>query len=760
MAEPAADSADHGRDGLGVRAALPPHAAPALRRRAHPRLQDDPLLGGDPARLLRRLHLLLDHRARGPHHPEPLGGFGAARDRSGARQRAGIHGRHLRSRRPDRQHVSPRLQEPRDRECVPPALMRVSRDLPESLYRSLAPQPPLPARPRAAGHPQGADRLGRALRPGARVTRVREGARPASHRRLSQDRARGDRGGTALEDDEARGGRLPPFQGAVRPLLEAGRQGAVPDPVLHRRTSGHLGPGHAGARPVAEEERLPRRSGAGVPAGSYGHRHRHVPLGQEPLEAHHPYQRGSADPEGPQDPPPAQGIPALPRSQQLAAAARGAAPHGTRGPDRQRPPPAHSPVPAGGHRGARAHRARATPPPVPHPAHRIAARAAPAAQSPRPRTLLTRGDCGYRGRESRVSAMSVILSRTAHGRLSPAVLVLALSLPCVPAVADAPPPAATPAGGTAALLEIHGPIGPATSRYVVRGLEAARHDGSRLVVLELDTPGGLDSAMRDIIQAILASPVPLEQKVIDVIARDLPELLARIDGREVRIDDRTVKLATRELTVVRVKPDWRTQLLAVITNPTVAYGLMLIGIWGLLLEGYNPGAVLPGVAGSICLLIALFAFQILSVNYAGLALVVLGTGMIISEFFFPTYGSLGIGGLIAFVVGSLILFDTDVPGMSVGRPMIGAYATVGGLMIAGIVYLATRSMRRPVATGTQSMIGETAEVVADFTGRGRVRYGGELWNARSDTALRSGDLARIVKVEGLTLWVEPTARAP
>ena len=484
--------------------------------------------------------------------------------------------------------------------------------------------------------------------------------------------------------------------------------------------------------------------------------------------------------------------------------------------------------------------------------------------------------------------MSVILSRTAHGRLSPAVLVLALSLPCVPAVADAPPPAATPAGGTAALLEIHGPIGPATSRYVVRGLEAARHDGSRLVVLELDTPGGLDSAMRDIIQAILASPVPvvsyvspqgaraasagtyilyashvaamapatnlgaatpvsiggepepappsapspiakpprepkdnsptgsppgdaappsapgstmerkvvndavayirglaelrgrnadwaeqavrgaaslsstaaLEQKVIDVIARDLPDLLARIDGREVRIDDRTVKLATRELTVVRVKPDWRTQLLAVITNPTVAYGLMLIGIWGLLLEGYNPGAVLPGVAGSICLLIALFAFQILSVNYAGLALVVLGTGMIISEFFFPTYGSLGIGGLIAFVVGSLILFDTDVPGMSVGRPLIGAIATVGGLMIAGIVYLATRSMRRPVATGTQSMIGETAEVVADFTGRGRVRYGGELWNARSDTALRSGDLARIVRVEGLTLWVEPTARAP
>src|SRR5262249_58234847 len=127
---------------------------------------------------------------------------------------------------------------------------------------------------------------------------------------------------------------------------------------------------------------------------------------------------------------------------------------------------------------------------------------------------------------------------------------------------------------------------------------------------------------------------------IDLIARDVPDLLARIDGREVQhIDNRTEKLATRDLAVVRMKPDWRTQLLAVITHPTVAYGLMLIGIWGLLLEGYNPGAVLPGVAGSICLLIALFAFQVLSVNYAGLALVALGVGMIVAGFFFPTYGS-------------------------------------------------------------------------------------------------------------------------
>jgi membrane-bound serine protease (ClpP class) len=485
-------------------------------------------------------------------------------------------------------------------------------------------------------------------------------------------------------------------------------------------------------------------------------------------------------------------------------------------------------------------------------------------------------------RRPALSLLLLVCAATAPCALSAGDKAAATDTPAAAATATAAP--AEPEG-IATVLEINGPIGPATSHYIVHGLEAAQANGSRLVVIEMDTPGGLDTSMRDIIRAILASRVPvvsyvapsgaraasagtyilyashiaamapatnlgaatpvsiggepepaapsplpaaprspspgkgsapaggagdasapapenpsggamerkvvndaaayirglaelrgrnvewaeqavrgaaslsanaaLDDKVIDLIARDLPDLFAHIDGREVRVQERTLKLATRNLTVLQVKPDWRTELLAVITNPTVAYGLMLIGIWGLLLEGYNPGAVLPGVAGSICLLIALFAFQILSVNYAGLALVTLGTAMIIAEFFFPTYGSLGAGGLIAFIIGSLILFDTDVPGMQVGRPLILALATVGAIVIAGIVYLATRAMRNPVATGTPGMIGASAEVFEDFTGKGRVRFGGELWNARSKVALRAGEQARIVRVEGLTLWVEP-----
>ncbi len=454
------------------------------------------------------------------------------------------------------------------------------------------------------------------------------------------------------------------------------------------------------------------------------------------------------------------------------------------------------------------------------------------------------------------------------GRALGALLLVATAL------AALAQPAPAPTAGAATVLPIHGAIGPATARFVSQGIRAAAAANARLVILEIDTPGGLDSSMRDIVQAILASPVPvvgyvspsgaraasagtyilyachvaamapatnlgaatpvpvsgeagpsppvpgappgavkgtapadattppaqntaLERKVvndaaayitslaelrgrnvawaesavrggvslsataaldahvIDLIAPDLPQLLTRLDGREVRLASGTVKLATAGLALTRAEPDWRTQLLAVITNPTLAYGLLMIGIWGLIFEGYNPGLVLPGVVGAICLLIALFAFQVLSVNYAGLALLALGVGLIIAEFFHPAYGSLGVGGLIAFVVGSLILFDSDVPGLRVGRPLIAAFATVGAVVVAGIVYFATRAVRARVVTGTRGMVGESAEVIAALPGGYRVRYGGELWQAVSSAPLHAGQRARIVRVEGLTLWVEP-----
>jgi membrane-bound serine protease (ClpP class) len=453
--------------------------------------------------------------------------------------------------------------------------------------------------------------------------------------------------------------------------------------------------------------------------------------------------------------------------------------------------------------------------------------------------------------------------------------------------------AATPANRTPALgLEIRGAIGPATSLYIKHGLEVAQQRASPFVILEIDTPGGLSTSMREIISDILASSVPvigyvappgaraasagtyilyachfaamapatnlgaatpvsiggsepappaqspakpgeseaptksgkptvggkhaesgksdtqagiaepppamsaeqqkvlndsiayirglaqlrgrnadwaeqavrgaaslpanqaLQQHVIDFIAPDLPSLLTQLNGRETHIGGRTVRLDTRGARVEWLKPNWRTRLLAIITNPEIAYGLLLIGIWGLLFEGYHPGGVLPGVVGVIALLVALFAFQLLPTNFAGLALLIIGAGMMAAEFFFPAYGSLGIGGLIAFIVGSLILFS-GAPGIEVALPLIGGLATVGGLVILGIVYLATRARRTPVATGTQAMLGAVVEATEDFAAGGRVRYGGELWNASSSAPLRAGQAARVVKVEGLTLWVEP-----
>ena len=429
--------------------------------------------------------------------------------------------------------------------------------------------------------------------------------------------------------------------------------------------------------------------------------------------------------------------------------------------------------------------------------------------------------------------------------------------------------------GSGFLLRIDGPIGPATSDYIREGLTTVAERDGRLVVIEMDTPGGLDSSMRDIIKAILASPVPvvtyvspqgsraasagtyilyashvaamapatnlgaatpipvggtsplpggdkdgdeapgeadeadhaearksaptdassakavndaiayirslaerrgrnadwaekavreaaslsaekaLELGVIDLVASDLDELLRMLDGTQIEIAGETLTLNTQGLTLERIEPDWRTRLLATITNPTVAYLLLLVGIYGLLFEGYNPGAVLPGVAGAICLLLAAYAFQILPVNFAGLGLIVLGVILMIAEIFVPSFGALGIGGIIAFVSGSIILMDTDVPGFGISRTLIGSIGLVGGGIVMAIVWLAVRARRRPVVSGMEQMIGAIAVASSDFAETGHVLVHGEIWQATSTRPVRKGQKLRITDAKGLDLSVEP-----
>ena len=425
---------------------------------------------------------------------------------------------------------------------------------------------------------------------------------------------------------------------------------------------------------------------------------------------------------------------------------------------------------------------------------------------------------------------------------------------------------AAPAGAAerALVLDVDGVIGPAMADYVVRELKAASPADAGLIVLRMNTPGGLDSSMRAIDTAILASAVPVatfvapsgaraasagtyiayasaiaamapgtnigaatpvqiggnplapgtgsEKKqeqgkageaadtetrkivndavayirslaavngrnadwaadavrsavslpasealtlhVIDAVAADIPDLLRQIDGRAVTVAGKPARLATAGLAVVAVPPDWRTELLGLVTNPNVAFILMLIGIYGLILEFLNPGAVAPGLVGSICLVVALYALALLPINYAGAALVLIGIGLMVAEIHIGAFGAIGVGGIVAFVIGALMMFPSRAPGFALSGAVVFG-AAIGSAVLLLLAFAAfLRSRKRPVVTGGEALIGAEGEAVSWHGEEGRVRVNGEIWLARAGAPLAGGSRVKVVSREGLVLRVE------
>lgn len=264
-----------------------------------------------------------------------------------------------------------------------------------------------------------------------------------------------------------------------------------------------------------------------------------------------------------------------------------------------------------------------------------------------------------------------------------------------------------------------------------------------------------EKAVRD--AATLTATEARAQGVIEIVASNVPDVLAQADGRRVTVAGADRTLSTRGAEIVNVTPDWRTRLLGIIADPNVAFILLLIGVYGLLFEFWSPGAIIPGVLGSICLLLALIALSVLPVQYGALGLLLLGIVLMIGEAFAPGIGALGIGGLVAFLVGSFYLFDTD--GADFDLRVSLAVIAGAAIVSAGLAFLvlgaAVKARNRPVALSPDDMLGARGAVI-DWQGeQGHVRVHGEIWNARGSQAFANGDIVRVRQRKGLILFVEP-----
>jgi membrane-bound serine protease (ClpP class) len=256
--------------------------------------------------------------------------------------------------------------------------------------------------------------------------------------------------------------------------------------------------------------------------------------------------------------------------------------------------------------------------------------------------------------------------------------------------------------------------------------------------------------------ATLTAAEALEKNVIDLIATSQAELLQKINGRELKVNDRTVVMETIE--VEAIEPSWRLKVLSTIASPEVALLLLMIGIYGLLFEGYNPGAIVPAVAGVICLLLAAYALQVLPVNYAGLALIIVGIVLIVAEAVVPSFGALGIGGIAAFIFGAIMMFDSGVPGFGISVTFVVGLALVAGLFLLWLVSYLVRLRRRGAVSGRASIIGGTGTAMQSFTGEGKVWLEGEAWAAVSKVPLEQGQEVVVRSMDGLILEVEPASQ--